>query len=85
MTAFSAYLSEKNDGADVDFDDEVFRIAGSNETPSMLEVAAMARDDGREELLKFDERIESGRRRRALSAWPSATTADSVDAADRIR
>ena len=55
---FSAYLSEKNDGADVEFDDEVFRVIGSNETPSMLEVAAMAREDGREDLQRFEERIE---------------------------
>ncbi len=55
---FSAYLSEKNDGADVSFDDEVFRVDGSNETPSMLEVAAMARAEGREDLLRFEERIE---------------------------
>ena len=55
---FADYLSEKNDGADVDFDDERFRIPGSNETPSMLEVAAMARKDGRTDLLDVREKIE---------------------------
>ncbi|MDD9977352.1 MAG: molybdopterin-dependent oxidoreductase, partial [Boseongicola sp.] len=58
VSQMSAYLSEKNDGADVDFDDEVFRIAGSNETPSMLDVAEMAREDGRTDLLRFEERIK---------------------------
>ncbi len=55
---FEAYLSEKNDGAEVEFDDERFRIKGSNETPSMLEVAAMARADGRTDILDVREKIE---------------------------
>jgi len=54
---FSDYLSEKNDGAEVKFDDEVFRVNGSNETPAMLEVAAMARAEGRPELLDVREKI----------------------------
>ncbi len=56
--AFAAYLGDKLDSKDVDFDDERFRIPGSNETPTMIEVAAMARDDGREDLLSFEERIK---------------------------
>lgn len=58
VKAFSAFLSERNDGAEVEFDDERFRIAGSNETPALLDVAAMARTDGREDLLRFEEEIE---------------------------
>ena len=56
--AFCEFLSEKNDGADVEFDDERFRISGSNETPSILDVAAMARTEGRTDLLRFEEEIE---------------------------
>ncbi len=52
---FSAYLGEKFDAEGVDFDDERFRIPGSNETPSMLEVAEMAREDGRSDLLDVQE------------------------------
>ena len=55
--AFADYLGEKMDSDDVQFDDERFRIAGSNETPSILDVAAMARADGRTELLQFQETI----------------------------
>ena len=54
---FSAYLSDKL-GGDVSFDDERFRIDGSNETPTMLEAAAMARADGRGDLLDFSERVK---------------------------
>jgi carbon-monoxide dehydrogenase large subunit len=53
---FADYLGEKNDGAEVTFDDEVFRIPGSNETPSMLDVASMARADGRTEILDVREK-----------------------------
>lgn len=56
ITSFSAYLSEKEDGA-VSFDDERFRIAGSNLTPTMLDVAEMARADGRTDLLRHSQRI----------------------------
>ena len=56
--AFSAYLADRLDADDVTFDDERFRVSGSNETPSMLDVAAMAREDGREDLLNFRETIE---------------------------
>lgn len=54
---FSEYLSQKNDTDGVEFDDERFRIPGSNDTPTMLEVAAMAREDGRTDLLDIQERI----------------------------
>ena len=54
--AFADFLADQNntDAANVDFDDERFRIPGSNETPSMLEVAALAREAGRTDLLRFD-------------------------------
>ncbi len=56
--AFQSYLAEKTGDADFAFDDEVFRSPGSNETPSMLDVAAMIRTEGRSDLLRFSERIE---------------------------
>ena len=51
--AFAAYLAEKEgaEAVDIAFDDERFRIPGSNLTPTMLEVAEMARAEGREDLL----------------------------------
>ena len=56
IAAFSAYLSDK-EGGHVIFDDERFRIAGSNLTPTMLDVADMARADGRDDLLRHSQRI----------------------------
>jgi carbon-monoxide dehydrogenase large subunit len=53
---FADYLGEKNDTDGVEFDDDVFRIPGSNETPSMMDVAAMARADGRTDLLDVREK-----------------------------
>ncbi|KAF0676762.1 xanthine dehydrogenase family protein molybdopterin-binding subunit [Profundibacterium mesophilum] len=40
----------------VSFDDERFRVAGSNESPGMLELAARARAAGRADLLRFEGR-----------------------------
>ncbi len=56
---FSAFLAELEGvpATDVSFDDERFRIAGSNLTPTMLEVADMARDAGRDDLLSQSKRI----------------------------
>lgn len=54
---FAEYLADKTGTDGVEFDDERFRIPGSNETPTMLEVARMARDDGRKDLLDVQERI----------------------------
>ena len=50
---FSHYLAEKLkvDFKDIEFDDVTFRIRGSNFTPNMLEVAKMASDDQRSDLL----------------------------------
>jgi carbon-monoxide dehydrogenase large subunit len=42
----------------VSFDDERVRIAGSNLTPTMLEVADMARAAGRDDLLSVSKRIK---------------------------
>ncbi|WP_417248086.1 xanthine dehydrogenase family protein molybdopterin-binding subunit [Celeribacter sp.] len=50
VTRMQAFLAERFGGA-VDFDDERFRIEGTNETPTMLEVAALAREAGRDDLL----------------------------------
>lgn len=59
VEAFSAFLAEREgaEPADVSFDDERFRIAGSNLTPTMLEAAEMARKAGRDDLLSHSARI----------------------------
>ncbi len=53
VTSFTQFLAEQEgvDTGDINFDHENFRIAGSNLTPSMLDVANMARDTGRADLL----------------------------------
>ncbi|MDA9019710.1 xanthine dehydrogenase family protein molybdopterin-binding subunit [Flavimaricola sp.] len=59
IEAFSAFLAE-DQGVDADsvtFDDERFRIPGSNLTPTMLDVADMARAAGKTELLRHSRRI----------------------------
>ncbi len=58
VAAYSAFLAAEAgvDPGDVSFDDERFRVAGTNMTPDMLEVAAMARAKGRSDLLSFDRR-----------------------------
>ena len=57
VEAYSAYLAEKMgvEAGDVSFDDETFRAPGSNMTPTLLEAAQMARDDGRDDLLSHEE------------------------------
>ncbi|NRB02324.1 MAG: xanthine dehydrogenase family protein molybdopterin-binding subunit [Rhodobacteraceae bacterium] len=58
VTAFSGFLAEEfeADVADVSFDDEQFRVAGRNESPTMMEVAEMARAKGRADLLTHEAR-----------------------------
>ena len=60
LDAFSAFLADAEgvDAAAVSFDDERFRIAGSNLTPTMLEVADLARAAGRDDLLRQSARIK---------------------------
>jgi carbon-monoxide dehydrogenase large subunit len=57
--AFTAFLAEAEgvDAAAIRFDDERFRINGSNLTPTMLEVAEMARSAGRHDLLRHSATI----------------------------
>jgi aerobic carbon-monoxide dehydrogenase large subunit len=59
-TAFTDFLSETEGvpASDISFDDERFRIPGSNLTPSMLDVVDMARAAGRDDLLRHTARIE---------------------------
>ncbi|MEW9919385.1 xanthine dehydrogenase family protein molybdopterin-binding subunit [Marimonas sp. MJW-29] len=56
--AFTAFLSEEMGvpASEISFDDERFRAEGSNLTPTMLELAEMAREKGREDLLTHHER-----------------------------
>ncbi len=56
VAAFAAFLAE-HEGGEVSFDDERFRIDGSNLTPTMLEVVDMAREAGRDDLLAHSARI----------------------------
>ncbi|WP_099825469.1 xanthine dehydrogenase family protein molybdopterin-binding subunit [Oceaniglobus indicus] len=57
IAGFSQFLADDLgvDVGKVAFDDERFRVDGSNETPTMLEVAEMARAKGRADLLKVRE------------------------------
>jgi len=56
--AFTAFLSDEMGvpAAQISFDDERFRADGSNMTPTVLEVAEMARQKGRDDLLVHHER-----------------------------
>ncbi|MEX0283006.1 MAG: xanthine dehydrogenase family protein molybdopterin-binding subunit [Paracoccaceae bacterium] len=58
IEAFVPYLAEKMgvEQSEISFDDETFRAPGSNLTPSFLEAAAMARADGRTDLLVHEAR-----------------------------
>jgi carbon-monoxide dehydrogenase large subunit len=60
IDGFSAFLGEVEGvpAKDVSFDDERFRIAGSNLTPTMLDVADMARGAGRDDLLSVLKQIK---------------------------
>ncbi|SHI63855.1 xanthine dehydrogenase family protein molybdopterin-binding subunit [Wenxinia saemankumensis] len=56
--AFAAFLAEREgvEAGEIAFDDERFRIPGSNATPTMLEVARMAREAGRTDLLSHRQK-----------------------------
>ena len=56
--AFTAYLAEEIGvpASEIGFDGERFRAEGSNLTPTMLDVAEMAREKGRDALLRHHER-----------------------------
>ncbi len=60
IAAFSGFLAAQENVSqdDVSFDDERFRIAGSNLTPTMIEVAEMARAEGQLEILTQEARTE---------------------------
>ncbi len=60
IEGFSAFLADAEGvpAKDVTFDDERFRINGSNLTPGMLEVAQMAREGGQDSLLSVSRRIK---------------------------
>ena len=60
IAAFTPYLADKMgvEESEIVFDDETFRAPGSNLTPTMLEVAEMARADGRDDLLTHEKRVK---------------------------
>ena len=57
-SSFIEFLSDEMGvpASQISFDDERFRADGSNLTPTMLEVAEMAREQGRHDLLTHEER-----------------------------
>lgn len=57
VEGFSLFLAEREgvDPSAVSFDDERFRIDGSNTSPTMLEAAALAQEAGREDLLTVEQ------------------------------
>ncbi len=59
IDGFTAFLADAEgvNASAISFDDERFRIAGSNLTPTMLDVVEMARDAGRDDLLTHSARI----------------------------
>ena len=58
--SFTAFLSDEMGvpASAISFDDERFRAEGSNLTPTMIEVAEMARDRGRDDLLTHQARAK---------------------------
>lgn len=58
LTSFKEFLSGEMgvEPSEIKFDDERFRAEGSNLTPTMLEVAALAREVERDDLLKHEAR-----------------------------
>ena len=58
IASFTPFLAEQLgvDEADLRFEDGTFRAEGSNQRPTMMEAAEMARVKGREELLTHHER-----------------------------
>jgi aerobic carbon-monoxide dehydrogenase large subunit len=60
IAAFIPFLADKMgvEPEDISFDDETFRAPGSNLTPTFLEVAEMARDADRADLLTHEARAE---------------------------
>ncbi|MDQ2092356.1 xanthine dehydrogenase family protein molybdopterin-binding subunit [Marimonas arenosa] len=58
IAAMKPYLADKMGvkEEEIVFDDETFRAPGSNLTPTLLEVAEMARADGRADLLSHEKR-----------------------------
>lgn len=60
LTGFRDYLAPKLGVSpkDVAFDDERFRADGSNLSPTLVEAADMARQDGREDLLSWTKTAE---------------------------
>ncbi|MFK7745484.1 MAG: xanthine dehydrogenase family protein molybdopterin-binding subunit [Roseobacter sp.] len=60
MASFKDFLSDEMGvpASEISFDDERFRADGSNLTPTVLEVAEMAREQDRHDLLTHEERIK---------------------------
>ncbi|MEM8577157.1 MAG: xanthine dehydrogenase family protein molybdopterin-binding subunit [Pseudomonadota bacterium] len=58
LTAMKAFLADHMGTDEITFDDERFRAEGSNLTPTVMEVAQMAREAGREDLLVHESRAQ---------------------------
>jgi len=60
VAAFRSFLAETMEVPEenISFDDESFRVEGSNAAPTMLDVAEWAREKGREDLLRHESRAK---------------------------
>ena len=60
VEAFGRFLADEAgvDPAEVSFDDQRFRVAGSNLAPTMVEAAELARERGRQDLLTHEKRAK---------------------------
>ncbi|WP_299691209.1 xanthine dehydrogenase family protein molybdopterin-binding subunit [uncultured Tateyamaria sp.] len=59
IEGFAAFLSDETGvpASEISFDDERFRVEGTNLTPTMIEVAEMAREAGRDDLMVHERRV----------------------------
>jgi carbon-monoxide dehydrogenase large subunit len=75
-SAFTAFLAQAEDidPRQISFDDERFRLAGRNLTPTMIEVADMARAAGRTDLLRH-----TARARLAARSFPNGAHVAEVE------
>ncbi|WP_209598157.1 xanthine dehydrogenase family protein molybdopterin-binding subunit [Ruegeria sp. HKCCSP351] len=86
IAAFTPYLADKMgvEDSDVRFDHETFRAPGSNLTPTLTEAAAMARADGRLDLLTHESRAQLDARSYPNGAHVAEVVIDSVTGETRV-
>lgn len=86
IAAFTPYLADKMgvEDSDVRFDHETFRAPGSNLTPTLTEAAAMARADGRLDLLTHESRAQLDARSYPNGAHVAEVVIDSFTGETRV-